>query len=181
MKNREFDKLDALLRQKSYNGLTLEEKQFVEEHIGGEKAYDELFSMIDFAKNSKKVPISSDVKRSLTNKFKSKQQSSISWLNFKLPVYANMPIVALLVIIVWVFLPAKEVEVEKIVTVQLPPKVDTLIVQSPPDTVYFEKKITIEVPVYITKKEEPLTTAPKITGQTLAEQQGLTDLLVSGR
>lgn len=183
MENKEFDKLDALLRQKEYADLSLEEKLFVEEQIGGECAYLDLFTLINQAKATNTRPISLSTKRSLTNRFKQKNRpDTTSWINLKLPVYANLPVAALLVVVIWVLLPAKEVEIDKIVTVQLPPKVDTLLVKLPSDTIYIEKKVRVEVPVYITKIEKKKSVEQsKISGSTLAEQQGLRELLVSGR
>lgn len=183
MKNKEFDQLDALLRQKDFRDLSAEEKLFVEEQIGGERAYKDISILINTAKEAKSIAVSSSIKRNLTNKFKQRNKSAtVSWFNFKLPVYANLPIAALLALFIWLVLPTKEIEVDKIVTVQLPPKVDTLLIQSPSDTIFIEKKVRIEVPVYITKIEETQSEKqPKISGSTLADQQGLADLLVSGK
>ena len=183
MKNEEFDKLEVLLRQKYFADLSPDEKLFVEEQIGGERAYLDLFTMINQAKATKTRSVSSSTKRKLTSKFKQKHQSfADSWINFKLPVYVNLPVAVLIVVIIWVSLPAKVVQIDKIVTVQLPSKADTILVYSPSDTIYIEKKIHIKVPVYITKNEEKQPKEqPKILGSTLAEQQGLTDLLVSGK
>lgn len=182
MENREFNKLDELLRQKSYQELTSDELQFVEEQIGGEQAYNELKFLVVKAQQTGSKPISPRIKSDLLHRIKAKnQRSSFFWLSYKTPVYANVLLVVVAILFVWYLKPAKEVIVEKAVTVQLPPIIDTLLIQLPPDTIFIEKQIRVEVPVYITATEEAPAEDSIIKGISLGDQQALKELLVSVR
>jgi len=58
-----------------------------------------------------------------------------------------------------------------------------LLIQSTTDTIFIEKRIRVEVPVYINKTPESTKEAlPQvIKGNAMSDQQGLRDLLVSGK
>ncbi len=184
MENRAFNKLDELLKQKSYEELSFEESQFVEEQVGGEQAYNDLRLLVAQSQQSMSMPVRHAVKRDLSHRFKIKyQKAPLYWLSYKTPVYANVLLVVVAILLAWYLKPAEQVIAEKIVTVQLPARVeiDTLFVRLPADTVFIEKRIRVEVPVYITATEEPPADRPIIKGSTLSDQQGLRELLVSGR
>ena len=65
--------------------------------------------------------------------------------------------------------------------VYLPGKTDTLLVELPPDTIVIEKVIQQTIPVYITSNVPVEKTQETTEGSSLAEQQDLTEFLVSGR
>jgi len=183
MENRAFDKLEELLRQKSYQQLTADELQFVSEQIGEEKSYNDLKEMVMTAQQSQSMPVGSSVKHDLVHQFKTKHQSTpFLLLSYKMPAYVNALLIAVAVIAVWYLKPTEQVIVDRPVTVQLPGKIDTLMIQSPADTIFIEKRIRVEVPIYITKTVEvPQVALPQvIKGNSMSDQQGLRDLLVSG-
>jgi len=184
MENREFDKLDRLIREKSYDSLTSEERIFVDGQIDGEKAYNDLWSLILQTQQTDSIPVTPSVKIDLVNQFKNKyQRTPLFWLNYKMPAYANVLLIAIAVLAVWYLKPAEQVVVDRLVTIQIPGKIDTLMIQLPADTVFIEKRIRVEVPVYVTKIEvpEPAQLHASIKGNSLSNQQGLRDLLVTGR
>lgn len=184
MESKDYYQLDELLKQKSYQQLTADEVQFVSEQIGEEKPYNDLKEMVMTARQSQSIPVASSVKHGLVQRLKGKhQRTPLFLLSYKIPAYTNVLLIVVAVIAVWYLKPTEQVIVERPVTVQLPGKTDTLMIQSPADTIYIEKRIRVEVPVYITKTVEPTKEElPQvIQGNAMGDQQGLRDLLVSGK
>jgi len=184
MESKDYYQLDELLRQKSYQQLTADELQFVSEQIGEEKSYSDLRELVLTARQSHSMPVNFSMKHDLVHQFRGKHQSKpFNWLSYKMPAYVNALLIVVAVIAVWYLKPVEQLIVEIPVTVQLPGKIDTLMIQSPADTVFVEKRIMVEVPVYITKTAEATSEglAQVIKGNSMSEQQGLRDLLVSGK
>jgi hypothetical protein len=183
MESRDFDKLDGLIRVKNYEALSVEERIFVSGQLGGEQAFTNLRSLVLEAQQSESLLVTSSVKADLVKQFKGKhQKTSFVWLGYRMPAYAQALLLIFVIVSVWFLKPTEQVIIDRAVTVQLPGKTDTLMIQLPADTVFIEKRIRVEVPVYITKTEADVKDSPEvIKGSSLSDQQGLRDLLVSGK
>jgi hypothetical protein len=184
MESKDYNQLDELLRRKSYHKLTADELEFVTEQIGGEKPYNELKEMVMTAMQSQSIPVGVAVKQDLVHRFKGKhQRAPFFWLRYQMPAYVNVLLIVIAVAAAWYLKPVEQVIIDRPVTVQLPGRTDTLMISSPADTIFIEKRIRVEVPVYITKTAEPIKeVSPKmIQGNSMSDQQGLRDLLVSGK
>ncbi len=181
MENKVFKKLDNLLRTKAYADLTQEERSWIDESLGKEN-FEELSSMVASLSHEKTRTVNPIVKADLLKEMKRKNRGAFAGLlSYKTPLYVNVLTMLMLVFLVWVLLPSKEVIVEKPVTVKVP-VIDTITVQLPSDTVFIERKVRVEVPVYLTRTEQPKETLEKeIKGKSLTEDEALRELLVSGR
>ena len=96
-----------------------------------------------------------------------------------MPAYASAAIAVLLMTVIYLMLPTKEIVVEKTVEIPATPITDTVFVQGKTDTIFVERKV--EVPVYITvnePKSEQEEVNSSFTGKTLADQQDIRSLLV---
>ncbi len=180
MENKSFDKIDWLLREKSYEALNKEEKQLADEQLGGEKAYQDLRSLILLASSEPERKTAPQTKQALLALFKQKHRPA--WLGifaYKIPAYASAAIVILAVALAFLFTPEKERVVEKIVSIPTTPVIDTVIVAQH-DTVYLEK--VVEKTIYLTanpKEEKNTAPVPKIiTSKPMAEQEELKSFLV---
>ena len=179
MENKEFERLETLLKSKSYEALTQEEQDWVETEIGGERAFKHLAQfMIELSAEPIQKP-SPKTKKELVNAFRSKNQTTWSRvLSYRMPVIASAFVWILIAIGFWFTIPKKEVIVEKQIPFETV-KLDTLYVELPQDTVIIEKTIRIEVPVYLPAPEkEPEIIVVK--GDAMSEQKDLQRLLVSG-
>jgi hypothetical protein len=173
-----FDKLDTLLRERSYQELTEKERAFIDKEIGGEKAFNELKAMAMQLSGEQKVAINPSVKTDLMRNFKRKHRSVfLTAAEYKTPFYLNIAASVVLAVVIYWLMPAKRVEVIKTVTEQLPPRIDTLTVQMPADTVYIRETIKVNVPVYVAANETKEENKVEISGSTLKDQKALMDLL----
>ena len=175
-----FDKLDTLLRERSYQELTEKERAFVDNEIGGEKAFNELKSMAMQLSGEQQVAVNPSVKAELMRNFKHKHRSVfMTAAEYKTPFYLNIAASVLLAVVIYWLMPAKSVEVIKTVTEQLPPRIDTVTVQMPADTVFITETRTIKVnvPVYVASNETKEEKQVEISGSTLKDQKALLDLL----
>ena len=182
MEEHKFDKLDQLIRSKQFEELDPTELSFVLETLGNEAAYRHYQQLIKQSSEQAVRPVSARVSRDLTQRFKEKNRSAIySWMTYRVPAYVNLMLILLFFAGIW-FWPEKPAEIVQITKeVYLPGKTDTLLVQLPPDTVVIERVIQKNVPVYITSNAVEIPKTPDTEGSSLAEQQDLTDFLVSGR
>ncbi len=181
MENKDFDRLDTILRTKTYADLTNEEKAWIDEVLG-KNGFEELSLMISSVSKEKKRTVRPAVKTELLREMKRKNRGVLAtWLSYKTPMYANVLTLFFLMILVWTLLPSKEVIIEKPVTIQVP-VIDTITVQLPSDTVFVERQVRVEVPVYLTRTEQPKEVDEKeVKSRTLGEDEALRELLVSGR
>ncbi|WP_422359571.1 hypothetical protein [Reichenbachiella sp.] len=175
----DLEKFDHLIRTKTYDQLSEAEKQWVLNQLPDRESYAKIRNIILKLRIETTPKLAPSTKSDLMHQFKSKHNSAAyKWLNYKIPAHLSFLCAIGFALLVWWMSPSKEVIVEKAVTVQLPGRVDTLVIQSKPDTVFINKVHRIEVPVYITKKEE---SSPEmdIQGSSMAEQHELDDFLVS--
>jgi hypothetical protein len=177
----DFDRLDQLLKAKSYNELSNEEKSWVDDKVGM-NSYEELHGIIHKLQLDHEIKTKHTTKQALLSKMKAKhgRSGAFAWLNYKTPVFANLMILVAILSGFYFIQPTKEVIIEKPITVNVP-VIDTLIIQSPPDTVYIEKRVLIEVPIYLTGNlAVPEKQDKEIPKKSFSEQKALQDLLVSG-
>ncbi len=177
----EFNRLDEILRTKTYADLNDEDRAWIDEVVG-RSGFEELSSLVSSVSRERERAVSSNVKTDLVREMKKKHRGALAvWLSYKTPMYANALALLFIAVSVWVFLPAREVIVEKPVTVRVP-VVDTVTVQLPSDTVFIERKIRVEVPVYLTRTAAPKEVNEKeVRSKPLAEDEALRELLVSGK
>lgn len=178
MEKTEFDKLDKLLQNKPFDELSVEEKFWVLEHLTDENTYSDIRKTIGALKMEKSMPVKKTTKSALMHAFKLKHaKQHPAWVEYKIPAYVSFLVICILSFAIWRLIPAKEIVNENPVTVQLPSRVDTLLVYVPADTVFIEKRIHVKVPVYVTRKDE-LPQEVSLKGANMAEQQELNDLFV---
>ena len=90
MENREFDRLDELIKTKDYDLLTNEEQLFVTEQIGSQQAYAKLRSLVIEAQRSESIAVAPTVKSNLIGKFKSKHRKpAFFWLSYSCLLYTS--------------------------------------------------------------------------------------------
>lgn len=184
MKKHVFEQLENLVVNKTFSELTTEEHDFVMEQVGSEKAFNELKTMIELAKSQAIVPTENKTRSDLTRYFKAKHKKSYpSWIRVQVPVYLNAIILLILALGLWQFLPEKEVIVEKKVTEYVTLPADTITISAPADTIYIEKIVKINQPIYIEKVAETKEEQERKVkaGKPLSKQQGLKELLVTGK
>ncbi|MBT31757.1 MAG: hypothetical protein CMO01_19030 [Thalassobius sp.] len=180
MGNKSIELIDQLLKTRDFNELNEFEKLLVEEHLGGERIYQKYRSLVLASSTEYEMPVSSSVKQSLMAKMtKQHQPVWVKAFNYRLPAYASAAIAVLLMTVIYLMLPTKEIVVEKTVEIPATPITDTVFVQGKTDTIFVERKV--EVPVYITvnePKSEQEEVNSSFTGKTLADQQDIRSLLV---
>jgi hypothetical protein len=171
-----FDKLDTLLKSLTYEQLSASEKAYVEEQIGGEKAYRDMQKWMIDLRHSPEAPVSSRVKTDLMKRYKAKHQSwVVKVVQFQTPAYLNVAASLVLLLLFWLVMPNKQVEISKTVTVY---QTDTVTVQTPADTVYIRETVSVKVPVYVATNSTPAETQPtEIQGSSLKDQKALYDLI----
>lgn len=179
MKTEKFDALDRLLLTKAFRDLTGKEKADCKDAGIDEHAYQAMRTLILEAGNMRERPVQATVRKDLTGRFRAKNQT---WTNVvlsaKIPAYLNVAALAVLAIVLWYLLPAKEIIIEKPTIVELPGRTDTLFLATSPDTVFIEKLVKVEIPV-VTVNPPESTPEKSLKGSTLADQKELRKLLVS--
>jgi hypothetical protein len=178
------DKIDQLIRRKDYSDLNPEERELIDENFGTESMYSRFRQAILQAQDSKANSISPKVKNVLISRMKKKRSFAImDILEWKIPAYANLAALALIITFIWLFRPVEKVMVEKIKTVEIPAIPDTVYLASAPDTILQERIIEVKVPVYLTVKEDDNESveeekyAPQ--SSSLSEHRQLRSLIVS--
>lgn len=172
---KEFEKIESLLKSKSYDVLTHMERQLVDQELSQE-VYEELRLGMNQLKGERlKVP--KTVHQSLMAEFK--QQESSAWSGLfsrKVPAYSLLvPLVLLIGIIL--FLPEREVAVvnDRIVEVMVRDTIQVTRV----DTLWRERLVQVPKLVYVTKDVTPERTVElPATKRSLGDQKELMDLVV---
>ncbi|MEP3387702.1 MAG: hypothetical protein ABJO02_05920 [Reichenbachiella sp.] len=178
METTDLERLDHLIRSKAYDQLSESEEKWILEHLPNEIAYTKIRHIV-LELSSEPVPkLARSSKADLMRQFKTKHASpTYNWLNYRIPAHLSFLVAIGLAFLIWWISPSREIIIEKPVTVQLPGRIDTLFIHSKPDTVFIDKVRRIEVPIYITKKEEA-SPEKDIKGSSMAEQHELDDFLV---
>lgn len=176
------NKIDVLLKTKSYTELSEQEQLWVNENLGGETAYQNLASAIQRASQEQKMSVKSSTKKALMQQMKaSKEPFWSKIIHYKVPAYASALMLVLAVGLTFFLTSQKEVIVEKRIALSAKTIVDTVKIAQPNDTIFVEK--IKEVPVYITEQKtisNPTQTPAKnnLSEKSLADQKELKNLLV---
>lgn len=182
MKKDSFQELDDLLVNKAFDELSSSEKEWVLEHLDANQ-YEKLRALVTASKQDQILKTSPKTKDALMAQMKAKRKPAAAGIfSFQVPAYAASLVLALVVAVLLIFRPVKEVPVEKIVTVASEPLIDTVFVNQI-DTIYIDKRV--EVPVYITKLVEPIKEEKEIqetlSNKSLADQEDIRSLLVQSK
>lgn len=178
MKKEVFKKLDQLIKSKDYSALPEGERNWVDE-ILGKSSYEELHALISGLSHEQRREPSRTVRADLVQQMRSKHISPLLQLfNYRVPSYMSALAVLVFTVMLWLFIPAREVIVEKPVTINVP-VVDTLRIQLPADTVYVERMVRVEVPIFLTRTEVPKE-EKKAIAKSFGEKRELQEFLVSG-
>ena len=182
MDNQWKSDIDQRLKDSDYESLSPNEKMWVDEHLGGKAGYTSLAQLVLEATATSVMPTQANTKAVLMAKMKSRHQPA--WqkaLAFRVPAYLASALVVLAIVTTAALMP-KPVPPQPSPPIQLV-KVDTVYLQSVPDTVFVERQV--KVPVYIAVNKTPpkdkplLTKTPsKLTGKPLAAQSEVQDFLV---
>ena len=180
----EWDKLEDLLKKKSFQELSLDEKIWVMDYFESEQEYEQFRSTESFLKNighSKPLLPEKRILASLKSEMKQKHVPSVSWWNFSVPAYASTLLILGFTAFGWWVGQAKPAEiVERVVM-----KPDTVFVASKPDTVFIQN-IVIQKPqeafYSVTESNSVLQsiTTPPNHGVSMKDNEELEALLVSG-
>jgi len=180
MENKSFEELESLLNNKTFEELTENERSWVETIVGDEHAYQGLYELVNALANTKILEPNLKIKKDVVKSFRSKNQTHwMTFISYRPPVYVSVLSVLIIGAILWLLRPSKNIIIEKKVAAEQVLQVDTLYVQMAPDTVYIEKRIMVEVPVFLPSPPEK-SQAIVVKGNTLSEQKDLQSLLVSG-
>lgn len=180
MKSDYSEYIDHLIKTKSYSDLSAEEKEYVDENIGGVKSYESLSRIVKGLQ--KEMEVSSSTKQSLVRMMKEKNKSVWSLaMSYKIPAYFFFIFLPIIIFLTVIVSPEKVRMVET--QVEIPGKtiVDTVYLKQEPDTVFVER--TVRIPVYITQniEEENESVDEKKAEQpikkSLADQEDLRKLL----
>lgn len=177
MKDREFEQLEVLLRSKSFEELDRREKEWVMT-LMQESEYESMFRAAGGLRAEDMFDVKAEVKKDLVAAMKKRRKGRLrSLLTYKTPLPLNLITLCVILALGWFLVPSKEIIIDRQVYVKVP-VIDTVTIQLPPDTLFLEKKIFIEVPVYVAKEERAKIT-PK--GKSFGESRELQELLVSGQ
>lgn len=177
MEQNEFEKLEALLKDKQYDALDDADKSWVTANIGDQKSYTHLYELVHRLESEPSLAPNKRVKADLMAAYTSNHQTMLGkLLSYRMPAVAGLCVLLCMGVGIWYLAPAREVVVEKMVPIEKV-TVDTLLVELPKDTVYILKTVRVEVPVYV---PEPKKDIIIVKGSTLSEQKDLQGLLVRG-
>ncbi len=173
-----FEKIESLLKSKTYDELTKAERSLIDKELTQE-TYEELRMSMQMLQGEK-LHVRKDVKQSLMKEFKQKDRSPVySLFQFKLPAYTHVFSLALIVYLIF-FMPRPEkiVPQDRIVEVMIRDTVQVTQV----DTLWIERVIKVPTPVYVTQElnaEEP-TEIVQVGNKALSDQKEVMDLVVRG-
>lgn len=186
MEDKRTERLDILLRTKSYDDLNDDDKVIVSELLGTRKEYEKVSSTIRSISKEAYVPVDKEVKQALIDKMKSKNKP-YAWgvLNYKVPAYLAIMAFLLFSMAIYMYSPEQQIYIERVVKIPSPTVIDTVLIMSQPDTVFIEKIVKVNVPVYLTsEKKEPVIQTENspikqvnLRGKSLADQKELRSLL----
>jgi len=184
MEHMEWDKLEDLLKKKSFQELSIDEKAWVMDFFESEQEYEQFRNTELFLKNLSDSKALSPEKRiftALKSEMKRKHETVAVWWNFSVPAYASALLVLGFTAFGWWIGQTKPAEIVERVVV----KSDTVFVSSKPDTVFIQK-IVIQKPqeafYSVTESNSVLQsiTTPANHGVSMKDNEELESLLVSG-
>ncbi|WP_424962805.1 hypothetical protein [Ekhidna sp.] len=173
-----FEKIESLLKSKSYDELSREERVIVERELSKE-TYEELRVSI-MGIRGEKLKVSKDTKQSLLNEMKPKSSfSPFALLQVRVPAYALL--IPLLFFFFILLREPNEVRIPeaRIVEVMLH---DTIRIQQI-DTLVVERVIRVPQMIYITENTnvaETTSAKKEVERTTLSDQTEILDLVIRG-
>lgn len=175
---KEFEKIESLLKSKTYAELTASERSLIDKELNRE-TYEELHQSMALIQDEK-LGVSKSVKQSLMKEFKQKDRSPVlSLFLFRIPAYTHVFSLALIVYLIF-FMPRPEkiVPQDRIVEVMIRDTVKVTQV----DTLLIERLIKVPTPVYVTQElntEKP-SEVVEVNNKALSGQKDVMDLVVRG-
>ncbi len=179
-----YSRLEIVLRSGEFQDLSETDKKLVQEELGGEKGFTDLRKLILQVKDEEVPKVKAVVKEDLMKSFSEKNSKPSGILSYRTPMVANLAAMLVMGLVLWYFLPRQVVEKTVVQTIEGPSVVDTVFIESPPDTLYLEKRVFVKEPVYITKvveKERKQKEIRSLEGLPLEEQSDLRDLILKGK
>jgi hypothetical protein len=183
-KQHEWDRLDDLLKRKSFQELSRDEQDWVFNYFESEQTYEQ-FRLAEGAlknrKSSKIIYPNKEIISSLKSALRQRHSEPVIWWNFSVPAYATIILIFGFTAFGWWIGQSKPaVIVDRVVM-----KSDTVLVASKPDTVFIEK-IVIQKPqeafYSVTESNSVLRslTPQSNQGVSMKDNEELESLLVSG-
>ncbi len=172
----EFERIERLLREKKPNEWSIEEKEFLSQHLGEDPA---LYQQTMTEVKEERRPVDRSVKQELMEDFRQQGTPVRSILSWKLPAYSNLVAASVTFLIAWwIFDQPVEVQpVERLVEVV---KRDTVEIATI-DTVFVDRFIEVPKTVYVALEAETPEIKEAIASpqnKALSESQELLDLVV---
>lgn len=179
---KDINKIDNLLKTKSYDQLNEEDLKLVKEEFASRESYEAYRQMVVLATENDYAP-GRDVKRKLDESLR--LVNPVWWqliLQAKVPAYAAVPAMVLLLVMGYILKSPEQIIIEKPQIVEAEPIIDTVFVENTvTDTLIIEKVRRVEVPVYISlnQKSGKEEMEEGLEGTSIKEQKVLFDLLTS--
>jgi hypothetical protein len=184
---KDYEKFELLLQQYSYQELTAEDKQLVQQFVSTEEEYESL-RVADQSLHSffgKKMEISPSPK--IWHRIKGSRTGPpvqrYYWINKPLPVYATLLLLLGVGSLCWI-IGSRYPMTDKVSVMETKLQVDTVFIASKPDTVVRERVIYLERPSQVapvrTTSNKDLQDHPVTKGINMKEKEELENLLVSG-
>lgn len=183
-----IDQIEKLLQSRSYQELTVAEKEFVNMVIDSEEEYEEMrkvnFSLSEI-KHQSPILLSSDLWGETKNSYQATRiVPSLPWYAKPIPSYAAAAILILVGSIAWYF---GSMNHQPLIVEKTTIHTDTVFLTAKPDTIVREK-IVYRTIVERVKENQPLVNQTNSTDKTISAQKGVTmldkeelgKLLVSG-
>ena len=173
-----FEKIESLLKNKSYDELSKSERALVDQELSKEN-YEELrLSIVGL--RDEKLKVGRDVKRSLMHEMRPKSSfNPFSLLQARIPAYAML--IPLLLFFFFIFSKPEEVEIPEAQIVEVM-VYDTVRVKQI-DTLVVERVIRIPQKVYITENtipEDVKSVKKAVEKTTLSDQTEIMNLVIRG-
>lgn len=182
------EKLEELLSSKTFDELTLSEKELVLNELGSEEQYEAMRKIgVTLVKRTAGLSPDPKILKSLQHYMHGQQNgfTLAGAFTFRMPVYASVLLIILFSIAAGVIsrktmpVPNSPVTVVKTDTVYLTTKADTIFQER---VIYRYAKLKKSFPQQLnqTVQAEPLQQQTQITGVNMKESEALEKLLVSG-
>ncbi len=175
---KDFEKIEKLLKSKSYSELSSDERSLIESELTQE-VYEELRQAITQVQREK-LQVNKSLKKSLMKEFKETNNSRLPVI-FRWKIPALTHIIPLVVIVYLAFFMPKNERVitqDRIVEIMVR---DTVQINQV-DTLYLERIVKVPTPVYVTREPKQTTSPEKIqtVNRSLSDQKEVLDLVVRG-
>jgi hypothetical protein len=178
------EKLEQLVREKTWINLTEQEREFIFEELGSEEMFRNLQQLeVNLNRQADNIFPNKESLQILRSKFREHHNTKSwvqRWITFPTPAYAALSLVVLAVWIGWMLGSASG---KSAVVYQQITKIDTVYFASKPDTVFLTKVIYKNVSPHqaiFTSVDEPMHAVPENHGVSMKEKEELNSFIVSG-